>query len=244
MILINSYDFGSFLNSEIVNVQQLHEFLGVILNDLNLYNQLLGRSGVRGISVIAMTKPNSQEINLCAVDMKSESQLFNSDLEQTVTRAIKSSIEIFNTEYEKIVEKQILGEKINLDNDFKRTFNCFVKSKSDNTINVGNEPVGVVSIDKTILNNPVVLSEPPLTGRGLVEIFEFQKQCLSITPDPVDGKRYPKIEVVCDETISVELLRSSYRNARLYGRYKIEKRAEPNGNYYLIDWVLEQPDLL
>lgn len=244
MILLNSYDFSSFLNSEIVNLQQFYDFFGDTLNDLNLYSQLLGAAGVRGVSVVALIKRNSQKVSLNVVEINSESQLFNSDLEKTVTRAIKSSIEIFNIEYEKIVEKQISGEKINLDNDFKRTFNCFVKSKSQNTINVGNESVGVVSIDKTILNNPVVLSEPPLAGRGLVEIFEFQKQCISITPDPVNGKRYPKVEVFCDETISVELLRSSYRNARLYGRYKIEKRAEPNGNYYLIDWVLEQPDLL
>lgn len=244
MVLINSYDFSSLLNSEIVNLQQLYDFFGDALNDLNLYNQLLGVAGVRGVSVVALSDRNSQKINLCAVEMNSDNKLFNSDLGQTVIQAIKSSIEIFNGEYEKIVEKQISGEKINLDNEFKRTFNCFVKSKYDNNINVGNESVGVVSIDKTILNNQVVLSEPPLSGRGLVEIFEFKKQCLSITADQVDEKRYPKIEVFCDETISLELLRSSYRNARLYGRYIIEKRAELNDNYYLIDWVLEQPDLL
>lgn len=241
MLILKTFDFSDYLNANFINLQECVEFWTKILNEKNLYSSLILSSKIAGVSIVALKVENELKINICAVETE-DTKLFDIEMAPLIQNFIKNSVEKFNDQYYRIQSQRIDGiTTVDADDKFKKILRHLIKMPDENGITVGDCVYPIVPVDKTILVNTVTQFEAPTTGRGVAERYEFSQHCISITPTPENGKHYAKIDVLCNEVQSIEMIRASYQNKILYGFYTIEKIGE---NYYLVDWKLEQPNLL
>lgn len=220
MIVLNSTSLKDKLSPGVFDAYEFKKQLDFMCSYQKLCQDLLNSKSINNVSIL-MTIDNDFKLNVSA-DFLNEIDLVEKDSSLLVEQLV-AALSDFHNEYDSVIDSKIKnGRATSVSSGFRKVLNSYSKLSGVNTLKIADQALPAERIDKTVLRCERELFDAPDEGFGIVEIFDYNDMCISITPDDVDDKRFKSLKVFCTLEQNYEISKLRYSDKVLYGQYSVE----------------------
>lgn len=244
MQTLRNFDIKQYLTSGVLNLKEFKKVVEQVITTENLYQYLLSNNNVNGIQLVVFSDGEGT-LKICAQTGYSEDSqldiLFDVDDLELVNVLLEKSLLKLETDYNNYVRQIDQGEKPIFTPAFKQVMTCIKNLDNPSSLPIGTDAITLPDYDHTIVAKSHFLSEPPLVGQGIAELFQLSDLSFIINPDPINHCYFDKVRVKASVETSFEIIRGRCYGRGAHGRYKLEKIGS---NYQLIEFEFTEPELL
>lgn len=244
MQTLRNFDIKQYWTSGVLNLKELKKVVEQVITTENLYLYLLSNNNVNGIQLFVFSDGEGT-LKICAqTDYSEDSQLdilFDVDDLELINVLLEKSLLKLETDYNNYVRQIDQGEKPIFTPAFKQVMTCIKNLDTPCSLPIGTDAITLSDYDHTIVAKSHFLSEPPLVGQGIAELFQLSDLSFIINPDPINNCYFDKVRVKASVETSFEIIRGRCCGRGVHGRYKLEKIGS---NYQLIEFEFTEPELL